>query len=205
MVPEIAAQPGAAPEARPAQGQHHQDEVTQIDGVELAQSCRHRRGGSASGPALAAQVCGHGLGHKGPRAPGSKGMSGHSRTGLYPLAATQNTLCCNAALIGVAKVYVNPVPSRHHDRTPTRDKPPRDRPWLIRTYAGHSTAEKSNELYRTNLARGQTGLSVAFDLPTQTGYDRTIRWPRARSARSACRSAISATCAPCSTASRSTR
>jgi (2R)-ethylmalonyl-CoA mutase len=46
-----------------------------------------------------------------------------------------------------------------------------DRPWLIRTYAGHSTAEKSNALYRANLARGQTGLSVAFDLPTQTGYD----------------------------------
>ncbi len=47
----------------------------------------------------------------------------------------------------------------------------RDRPWLFRTYAGHSTAEKSNELYRANLAKGQTGLSVAFDLPTQTGYD----------------------------------
>ena len=47
----------------------------------------------------------------------------------------------------------------------------KDRPWLIRTYSGHSTAAKSNELYRTNLARGQTGLSVAFDLPTQTGYD----------------------------------
>jgi (2R)-ethylmalonyl-CoA mutase len=52
-----------------------------------------------------------------------------------------------------------------------RDKPLRDKPWLIRTYAGHSTAAKSNELYRKNLARGQTGLSVAFDLPTQTGYD----------------------------------
>ena len=49
--------------------------------------------------------------------------------------------------------------------------PIRDKPWLIRTYAGHSTAEKSNELYRKNLGRGQTGLSVAFDLPTQTGYD----------------------------------
>jgi len=47
----------------------------------------------------------------------------------------------------------------------------RDRPWLIRTYAGHSTAKASNALYRSNLARGQTGLSVAFDLPTQTGYD----------------------------------
>ena len=46
-----------------------------------------------------------------------------------------------------------------------------DRPWLIRTYAGHSTAEASNALYRGNLAKGQTGLSVAFDLPTQTGYD----------------------------------
>jgi (2R)-ethylmalonyl-CoA mutase len=48
---------------------------------------------------------------------------------------------------------------------------PKDRPWLIRTYAGHSTAQASNALYRSNLARGQTGLSVAFDLPTQTGYD----------------------------------
>ncbi|HUB75889.1 MAG TPA: protein meaA [Solirubrobacteraceae bacterium] len=47
----------------------------------------------------------------------------------------------------------------------------RDRPWLMRTYAGHSTARASNELFRQNLAKGQTGLSVAFDLPTQTGYD----------------------------------
>ena len=47
----------------------------------------------------------------------------------------------------------------------------KDRPWLFRTYAGHSTAKASNELYRGNLAKGQTGLSVAFDLPTQTGYD----------------------------------
>ena len=47
----------------------------------------------------------------------------------------------------------------------------KDRPWVMRTYAGHSTAAASNALYRTNLAKGQTGLSVAFDLPTQTGYD----------------------------------
>ncbi|MFG1479460.1 protein meaA [Xanthobacter sp. V4C-4] len=47
----------------------------------------------------------------------------------------------------------------------------RDKPWLFRTYAGHSTASESNKLYRSNLAKGQTGLSVAFDLPTQTGYD----------------------------------
>jgi len=49
--------------------------------------------------------------------------------------------------------------------------PQRDKPWLFRTYAGHSSAAASNQLFRTNLARGQTGLSVAFDLPTQTGYD----------------------------------
>ena len=54
----------------------------------------------------------------------------------------------------------------------------RDRPWMMRTYSGHSTARASNELYRTNLAKGQTGLSIAFDLPTQTGYDPDD--PRAR-------------------------
>ena len=51
------------------------------------------------------------------------------------------------------------------------EKPVRDKPWMFRTYAGHSTAKASNELYRKNLAKGQTGLSIAFDLPTQTGYD----------------------------------
>jgi (2R)-ethylmalonyl-CoA mutase len=55
-----------------------------------------------------------------------------------------------------------------HDRaTP----PTRDKPWVMRTYSGHSTAKASNDLYRTNLAKGQTGLSIAFDLPTQIGYD----------------------------------
>jgi len=53
----------------------------------------------------------------------------------------------------------------------TRERPTRDKPWIFRTYAGHSTAADSNVLYRKNLAKGQTGLSVAFDLPTQTGYD----------------------------------
>ena len=51
------------------------------------------------------------------------------------------------------------------------ERPQRDKPWIFRTYAGHSTAAESNALYRANLSRGQTGLSVAFDLPTQTGYD----------------------------------
>ena len=47
----------------------------------------------------------------------------------------------------------------------------RDQPWVMRTYSGHSTARASNELYRNNLEKGQTGLSIAFDLPTQIGYD----------------------------------
>ena len=55
--------------------------------------------------------------------------------------------------------------------TPSHRLPDPDRPWMMRTYAGHSTAQRSNELYRSNLAKGQTGLSIAFDLPTQTGYD----------------------------------
>src|SRR5947207_14466663 len=51
------------------------------------------------------------------------------------------------------------------------DQPRRDKPWIFRTYSGHSNAAESNALYRKNLDKGQTGLSVAFDLPTQTGYD----------------------------------
>ena len=56
-------------------------------------------------------------------------------------------------------------------KEPVGAKRVRDKPWIFRTYAGHSTAAASNALYRTNLSKGQTGLSVAFDLPTQTGYD----------------------------------
>ena len=73
------------------------------------------------------------------------------------LFALQNT-AWNAASLGMGD-----------DQCPTR--PQRDKPWIFRTYAGHSTARDSNALYRKNLAKGQTGLSVAFDLPTQTGYD----------------------------------
>jgi (2R)-ethylmalonyl-CoA mutase len=58
-----------------------------------------------------------------------------------------------------------------HSPGANRARPARDRPWVMRTYAGHSGAAESNALYRRNLAKGQTGLSVAFDLPTQTGYD----------------------------------
>ena len=52
---------------------------------------------------------------------------------------------------------------------------PKDKPWVIRTYAGHTSAHASNELFKRNLAKGQTGLSVAFDLPTQCGYDSDAR------------------------------
>ncbi len=66
------------------------------------------------------------------------------------------------------------APTGGRDTCPMADdaaRPTRDKPWMMRTYSGHSTAKASNELYRTNLAKGQTGLSIAFDLPTQTGYD----------------------------------
>ena len=68
-----------------------------------------------------------------------------------------------------------PAPFGHRLRIPLlmseHRLPEPDRPWVMRTYAGHSDARRSNDLYRRNLAKGQTGLSVAFDLPTQTGYD----------------------------------
>ncbi len=63
------------------------------------------------------------------------------------------------------------VTLRRGNLTVMPDKSAPDRPWVMRTYAGHSSAAESNALYRKNLAKGQTGLSVAFDLPTQTGYD----------------------------------
>jgi (2R)-ethylmalonyl-CoA mutase len=83
------------------------------------------------------------------------------------------------------------------ERQPAEGKREKDRPWLMRTYAGHSTAEASNELYRRNLAKGQTGLSVAFDLPTQTGYDSDHILARGEVG-SGSRSRTSVTCAGCS-------
>lgn len=64
----------------------------------------------------------------------------------------------------------SPEPARESGQSAT-PRPVKDRPWVMRTYAGHSSAAESNKLYRNNLSKGQTGLSVAFDLPTQTGYD----------------------------------
>ena len=90
--------------------------------------------------------------------------------------------------------------SEHSPRLPERD-----RPWMMRTYAGHSTAKASNELYRRNLAKGQTGLSIAFDLPTQRAMTPTTSWPAERSARSACPSVTAATWKPSWTGSRSMR
>ena len=68
---------------------------------------------------------------------------------------------------------LTPDPTTPSPTTPSPAAPAvtaRDKPWVMRTYSGHSTAKASNALYRTNLAKGQTGLSIAFDLPTQTGY-----------------------------------
>ena len=81
----------------------------------------------------------------------------------------------------------------------------KDSPWLIRTYAGHSTAQASNALYRDNLTKGQTGLSVAFDLPTQTGYDSDHILARGEVGKVVYRSAIWAICATCLTRSLWTR
>ena len=69
------------------------------------------------------------------------------------------------------------MPATAKDGTPA-SAPKRDRPWLFRTYSGHSSAKASNALYHMNLKAGQTGLSVAFDLPTQTGYDSDHRLAR---------------------------
>jgi ethylmalonyl-CoA mutase len=70
-----------------------------------------------------------------------------------------------------APTEVAPTETAPTEPGPPAAARPRDKPWVMRTYAGHSSPEQSNELYRRNLAKGQTGLSVAFDLPTQTGYD----------------------------------
>ena len=81
------------------------------------------------------------------------------------------------------------------ENAPAGRLPERDRPWVMRTYAGHSSATATNALFRRNLAKGQTGLSVAFDLPTQTGYDpdHELRRRRGRPGRRAGRR-TSATC-----------
>src|SRR5208282_3724269 len=84
------------------------------------------------------------------------------RAGMIRVVAPQN----NSRHIGVAGMDARSM----HDQ-PRPDTARRDKAWMFRTYAGHSDAKASNELYRKNLSKGQTGLSVAFDLPTQTGYD----------------------------------
>jgi ethylmalonyl-CoA mutase len=74
-------------------------------------------------------------------------------------------------MTSIARLIAADLTIQAMSETPAHRLPERDRPWVMRTYAGHSTARESNELYRRNLAKGQTGLSIAFDLPTQTGYD----------------------------------
>jgi (2R)-ethylmalonyl-CoA mutase len=77
-----------------------------------------------------------------------------------------------------------------------------DKPWVMRTNAGHSPATESNRLYRMNLAKGQTGLSVAFDLPTQTGYDPDSPLARGEVGKVGCRCRTWGRCGGCSRTSR---
>src|SRR4051795_6776996 len=82
-----------------------------------------------------------------------------------PSTSQQQMTCSRPrCLTSMGRTRCEDTPMEHRLEHP-------DRPWMMRTYAGHSTAQRSNELYRRNLGKGQTGLSVAFDLPTQTGYD----------------------------------
>lgn len=96
---------------------------------------------------------------------------------LNPVAVNAQTDAKNAATqrIDYSIKFRFIAPKRNkiaqHDSLTRPKVTQKDKPWLFRTYSGHSTAEKSNALYRSNLSKGQTGLSVAFDLPTQTGYD----------------------------------
>ena len=80
------------------------------------------------------------------------------------------------------------------------DKNNVDRPWVMRTYAGHSSPKESNLLYKKNLTKGQTGLSIAFDLPTQTGYDPDAVLARGEVGRVGVPIAHLATCELCSMA-----
>ncbi|MSZ56186.1 MAG: protein meaA [Actinobacteria bacterium] len=97
------------------------------------------------------------------RPPGITGLHCHSPREIPAIAG----VCHHPVAISVGN-----SPTRCHTEPVTdASTPRRDDPWLMRTYSGHSTAAASNQLYRTNLAKGQTGLSIAFDLPTQTGYD----------------------------------
>ncbi len=128
-------------------------------------SRRRGRGGCGSAAARA------GCGPRGPPA-GRRGSSwGRDRRSPRPPRRQQITRSRPRCMTSIARLTA----ANHHTilamAQPDHRLPERDRPWVMRTYAGHSSARESNELYRKNLAKGQTGLSIAFDLPTQTGYD----------------------------------
>src|SRR3954469_3781053 len=116
---------------------------------------RHARDQPYRSPPAVARLRTGGAPDAPPHPPGPRGRG---RAGRGQRLAPHLRLCSHAADLRRCRPY---------PRTMSRQ----DRPWVMRTYAGHSTATASNALYRTNLAKGQTGLSVAFDLPTQTGYD----------------------------------
>src|SRR4051795_4039162 len=116
---------------------------------------RHARDQPYRSPPAVARLRTGGAPDAPPHPPGPRGRG---RAGRGQRLAPHLRLCSHAADLRRCRPY-------------PRTMSEKDRPWVMRTYAGHSTATASNALYRTNLAKGQTGLSVAFDLPTQTGYD----------------------------------
>jgi (2R)-ethylmalonyl-CoA mutase len=109
-----------------------------------------------------------------PRPCGRAADDAHLRDGRPADPAFEGRLRLKTGYAAVHNVGQQGGASMHQPSDATkkeRDKPWIDKPWIFRTYAGHSAAQESNDLYRKNLAKGQTGLSIAFDLPTQTGYD----------------------------------
>src|SRR3954453_12987548 len=119
-----------------------------------ARGTRRRPRRSRPRPRTAAAAAGRAARH-GPR----RGRARRARAGAWRCAR------------GAPTAWPRGGPYNRGPMTPSHRPPEPDRPWMMRTYAGHSSATASNALYRSNLAKGQTGLSVAFDLPRQTGYD----------------------------------
>src|SRR3954453_4927036 len=117
-----------------------------------------RRGGTSRPPRPATRA--RPPRRRGPPRPGPRrGRARRARAGAWRCAR------------GAPTAWPRGGPYNRGPMTPSHRLPEPDRPWMMRTYAGHSSATASNALYRSNLAKGQTGLSIAFDLPTQTGYD----------------------------------
>ena len=182
----VAAERGADARRREPALQHLRRERARHPGDLLQQS--ERRAGHAGRPAGLSAPSGpsrRSSAARRPSTPSAAGRPGSPRSGPRRRAPAQSPPgCAMPPRTGVTHFKGRPSlwvhdrrisgpswSSRRRCPVPYPTDRERDRPWVIRTYAGHSSAAKSNALYRRNLAKGQTGLSVAFDLPTQTGYD----------------------------------